>query len=116
LTRAGLADFKDMLALYDLPGSAISQRQIDGIVGLEHGTVRAWMPTIPVASLMPGIGIRMTVDEGAFVGSGIYVFAQVMDRYFSMNRQLNCFTQFEMVSAPSGKEILKCPPRCTAEA
>ncbi|MFL6676151.1 MAG: type VI secretion system baseplate subunit TssF [Massilia sp.] len=111
LTTAGLADFHKMLALYDLPHSAISQRQIKGIVGLEHGTVRAWIKTLPVSSLMPGIGIRMTVDEQAFVGSGIYVFAQVMDRYFAMNGQLNCFTQLEVVSQQTGQEILKCPPR-----
>ena len=111
LTTAGLADFQKMLALYDLPHSAISQRQIKGIVGLEHGTVRAWIKTLPVSTLMPGIGIRMTVDEQAFVGSGIYVFAQVMDRYFAMNGQLNCFTQLEIVSQQTGEEILKCPPR-----
>jgi type VI secretion system protein ImpG len=63
---------------------------------------------------MPGIAIRMTIDEQAFVGSSLYVFAQVMDRYFAMNSQLNCFTQLEMVSEQTGQEILKCPPR-TAE-
>lgn len=116
LTTAGLTDFRKLLSLYDLPRSAISQRQIGGVVALEHGTVRAWMPTVPVASLMPGIGIRMTVDERAFVGSALYVFAQVMDRYFSLNRQLNCFTQLELVSEQTGKEILKCQPRCAEKA
>jgi type VI secretion system protein ImpG len=114
LTDAGLGDFQKMLALYDLPRSAISQRIIKGIVGMEHGSVRAWIRTEPVSSLMPGIGIRMTVDEEAFAGSGIYVFAQVMDRYFALNGQINCFTQLEIVSQQTGEEILKCPPR-TAE-
>jgi type VI secretion system protein ImpG len=114
LTNAGLADFQKMLSLYDLPRSPISQRQIAGVVGLEHGTVRAWIRTLPASSLMPGIGIRMTVDEQAFVGSSLYVFAQVMDRYFAMNGQINCFTQLEIVSEQTGEEILKCPPR-TAE-
>jgi type VI secretion system protein ImpG len=114
LTNAGLPDFQKMLALYDLPRSASSQRQIKGIVGLEHGSVRAWIKTEPVSSLMPGIRVRMTVDEQAFAGSGIYVFAQVMDRYFALNGQLNCFTQLEIVSQQTGEEILTCPPR-TAE-
>jgi type VI secretion system protein ImpG len=35
--------FQKMLALYDLPRSPGAQRQIAGIVGLEHGTVRAWV-------------------------------------------------------------------------
>jgi type VI secretion system protein ImpG len=114
LTSAGVADFQKMLALYDLPRSPISQRRIGGIVGLEHGTVRAWVRTSPASTLMPGIVVRMTVDEEAFVGSSLTVFAQVMDRYFAMNSQLNCFTQLELVSEQTGQEILKCQPR-TAE-
>lgn len=115
LTRASVGDLQKMLSLYDLHQSATSRRQIRGIVAVESGTVRAWMPTLPVASLMAGIGIRMTLDERAFAGSGVVIFASVMDRYFAMNRQLNCFTQLEVVSAQSGKEIIKCPPRCHDE-
>lgn len=111
LTTAGLPDLQKMLALYDLPGSPVSRRQIAGIVGLEHGSVRAWLPTRPVPSLMPGVGIRMTVDEAAFAGSGLYAFAQVMDRYFALNSQLNCFTRLEIVSSQTGEEILACAPR-----
>lgn len=115
LTRAGVGDLQKMLSLYDLHQSAISQRQIRGIVALESGTVRAWMPTLPAATLMAGIGIRMTLDERAFAGSGLVIFASVMDRYFALNRQLNCFTQLEIVSAQTGKEIIKCTPLCHDE-
>ncbi len=115
LTRASVGDLQKMLSLYDPHQSAISRRQIRGIVALESGTVRAWMPTLPAASLMAGIGIRMTLDERAFAGSGLVIFASVMDRYFALNRQLNCFTQLEIVSAQSGKEIMKCAPRCHDE-
>lgn len=114
LTTAGLPDLQKMLALYDLPRSPVARRQIAGIVGLEHGTVRAWLRTRPVSSLMPGVGIRMTVDEEAFAGSSLYVFAQVMDRYFSLNGQLNCFTRLDIVSHQTGEEMLACAPR-TAE-
>jgi type VI secretion system protein ImpG len=114
LTTADLPDLQKMLALYDLPRSAVARRQIAGIVGLEHGTVRAWLRTRPVSSLMPGVGIRMTVDEDAFAGSSLYVFAQVMDRYFSLNSQLNCFTRLEIVSHQTGEEMFACAPR-TAE-
>jgi type VI secretion system protein ImpG len=115
LTRAGVGDLQKMLSLYDLPQSATSRRQIRGIVAIESGTVRAWMPTVPTASLMVGVGIRMTLDEQAFAGSAIVIFARVMERYFSLNRQLNCFTQLEIISAQSGKEILTCQPRCSEE-
>jgi type VI secretion system protein ImpG len=111
LTMAGLADFQKMLALYDLPRSPVAQRQIAGIVGLEHGTVRAWVGAAPVASLMPGIGIRLTVDEEAFAGTGLYPFVQMLDHYFALNGHLNCFTRLQVVSRQTGRDILSCSPR-----
>lgn len=114
LTMAGLADFQKMLALYDLARSPVAQRQIAGIHGLEHGTVRAWVAQAPVATLMPGIGIRLTVDEEAFAGSGLYPFVQVLDRYFALNGQLNCFTRLQVVSRQTGQEIFACAPRMSA--
>lgn len=114
LTEAGVADFQKMLTLYDVARSPASQRLIGGITGLGHALVRDWVKTLPASTLMPGIAIRMTVDEQAFAGSSLYVFAQVMDRYFAMNAQLNCFTQLTLVSAQTGQEIIRCQPR-TAE-
>lgn len=114
LTMAGLADFQKMLALYDLPRSPVAQRQIAGIVGLEHGTVRAWVGAAPVASLMPGIGIRLTVDEDAFAGTGLYPFVQVLDQYFALNGHLNCFTRLEVVSQQTGREIIACSPHTSS--
>jgi type VI secretion system protein ImpG len=111
LTTAGLDDFRKMLALYDLPHSPAAQRLIAGIHGLEHGAVRAWVRTAPVSTLMPGIGIRMTVDEEAFAGGSLFVFARVLDHYFALNGQLNCFTRLQVVSRQTGQELLACEPR-----
>jgi type VI secretion system protein ImpG len=116
LTMAGLDDFRKMLALYDLPHSPAAQRLIAGIQGLEHGAVRAWVRTAPVSTLMPGIGIRLSVDEEAFTGSSLFVFAQVLDHYFALNGQLNCFTRLQVVSRQTGQEILACAPRHSSQA
>jgi type VI secretion system protein ImpG len=115
LTMAGLDDFRKMLALYDLPRSPAAQRLIAGIRGLEHGAVRAWVRTAPISTLMPGIGIRMSVDEEAFAGSSLFVFARVLDHYFALNGQLNCFTRLQVVSSLSGQEILACDPRHSSQ-
>jgi type VI secretion system protein ImpG len=116
LTMAGLPEFQKMLALYDLPRSPVAQRQIAGIVGLEHGTVRAWVGAAPVATLTPGIGIRLTVDEDAFAGTGLYPFMQVLDHYFALGGQLNCFTRLQVVSHQTGREILGFAPKWSATA
>ncbi|WP_454773723.1 type VI secretion system baseplate subunit TssF [Janthinobacterium tructae] len=111
LTQSGLGEFQTMLSLYDLPRSPTTQRLIQGIVTLEHGSTRAWMPTVPFPTLMPGIAIRLGIDEQAFVGSSLYIFAQVLQRYFALNSQLNCFSQLTLLSQRSGEELIRCPER-----
>lgn len=103
-----------MLALYDVARSPASQRITGGLTGLEHGLERAWVKTLPASTLMPGIGIRITLDEEAFTGTSIAIFANVLEHYFAMNAQLNCYTRLTLVSAQTGQEIIRCHPR-TAE-
>jgi type VI secretion system protein ImpG len=115
LTTPQLADLQKMLDLYNLPQAPDARRRIEGIVGLAHGAVRAWMRTHPVSTLMPGVAIRITLDEAAFSGSAIAVFGEVMARYFSLNSQLNCFTRLTLVSQQTGEELFTCAPQ-TGEA
>jgi type VI secretion system protein ImpG len=114
LSPDGLIGFQRMLALYDLPHSPVAQRQIAGIVNLEHGSERAWLPGAPVATLMPGIAIRLTIDEEAFAGASLAVFAQVLDGYFALNAQLNCYTRLRIASRQSGRPIFTGAPRLDA--
>ncbi|MDC8756678.1 type VI secretion system baseplate subunit TssF [Janthinobacterium fluminis] len=111
LCEAGLADFRKMLSLHDLPQSATSQRQIMGITGLAHEAVMSWVEGKPHAFLMPGIAIRMTLDEEAFVGSGVHAFAQLMDQFLALYGQINLSTQLIILSHKTGEELLRCQPR-----
>jgi type VI secretion system protein ImpG len=111
LCADGLHAFQRMLALYDLPRAPAAQRAIGGIVGLEHGAERTWMPAAPVATLMPGVAVRLTVDEDAYAGSSLAVFAQVLDRYFALHAQLNCYARLRVVAKDGGREILAGTPR-----
>ena len=100
-----------MLTLYDLSQSAISQRQIRGIVGLSHQPTTTWIRAKRGASLVHGIEVRMTLDENAFVGSGIHLFVQVIDQFLGLYVQLNSFTELVIVSDQSGQELIRCKPR-----
>ncbi|WP_022972622.1 type VI secretion system baseplate subunit TssF, partial [Xanthomonas maliensis] len=93
LTGSGLPALKEMLRLYDLSGSSVSSRQIDGIVGLEQHPVTTWMSGKHFASAVRGIEVRVTVSENHFVGSGIAAFAQVMDHFFALYVHANSFTR-----------------------
>jgi type VI secretion system protein ImpG len=111
LADGGADAFREMLAMYDLPRSPSSQRQISGIVAIEHKAVSAWLPASPFACLVRGMEVRLTIDEEAFIGSGIHAFAQIIERFLALYVHANSFAQLVIVSNKTGEEILKCPPR-----
>jgi type VI secretion system protein ImpG len=46
------------------------------------------------AAPLQGTELRLEVDEAAFAGSGLLLFAQVMDRFFGECAHLNTFTRY----------------------
>jgi len=111
LTADGIDAFREMLALYDLPRSASSQRQIAGIVGIEQKAASAWLPGNPFTCLVRGVEVRLTIDEEAFVGSGIHAFAHLIERFLALYVHANSFTRLTIVSHKTGEELLACSPR-----
>jgi type VI secretion system protein ImpG len=111
LTRNGLAVFKEMLELYNLPGADVAQRQIDGITDLHHRSASVWRHAGNGGSLIYGIDVVLSVDESAYVGGGLHGFAQVLDHFLGLYVQFNSFTRLIVLSSHNGKELLRCPPR-----
>lgn len=114
LSDVGLNEFREMLTLYNLPRSASIQRQIQGVTALSYSTTTAWLPDGPGA-LMPGMEIRITLDEDAFVGGGIHLFGQTLDHFFGLYCQINVFSQLVVLSKKTGEELLRCQPRSGAK-
>lgn len=111
LTQQGLPAFAAMLRLYALPDNAVSQRQIDGITGLAHSLGTAWLHRGTGLACLHGVDVRITLDEDAYAGTGIHIFAQMLDSLLGMVAHLNSYTQLTIVSHASGKELLRCAPR-----
>lgn len=111
LCQEGLPAFREMLTLYDLPQSPISARQIDGITGLEGVEAATWLRNKFGASLVHGTEVRMTLDEEAFVGSGLSLFVEIIDQFLGLYAQVNSFVELVVLSSQSGKELIRCKPR-----
>lgn len=116
LSQGGIDALKEMLRLYDLPRSAANQRQIDGLVAVEHRPAVAWLPGKPYATFVRGTDISLTVDESSFVGVGLHLFAEVINRFVGLYTHLNSFTRLRLVSARTGEELLSCSPRSGAQS
>jgi type VI secretion system protein ImpG len=111
LTADGVDAFREMLALYDLPRSASSQRQIGGIIGIEQKAASAWLPGNPFTCLVRGVEVRLTIDEEAFIGSGIHAFAHLVERFLALYVHANSFTKLTIVSHKTGEDLFTCSPR-----
>ncbi|MDQ2822502.1 MAG: type VI secretion system baseplate subunit TssF, partial [Pseudomonadota bacterium] len=111
LTHASLEAFTELLMLHNLPQSAVTQRLIGGIKSFVRTTERAWIHDTHGGARVHGVGVRMTLDESAFVGSGVHLFTQVIDHFFRQYAQLNTFIQLTAVSHATGKELIRCAPR-----
>ena len=111
LTNNGLMALQEMLALYDLPRTAASRRQIEGVMGIEQTGKTVWMPGQPFACFVRGLEVRLTIDESSFAGSGLDVFIRCIDRFFGLYVSLNSFIQLIVVSSRTGEELIRCAPR-----
>ncbi len=111
LTGSGLAAFQEMLALYDLPRSATTRRQIEGLKAIERREQTVWMPGKPFACFVRGLELRLTIEESGFVGSGLHAFVRCIDHFLGLYAGLNSFTQLVLVSGRTGEELIRCAPR-----
>ena len=93
LTQEGLPALREVLILHDLARSATSQRQINGIAGLAQQASTAWLRHRRGASLVHGVEIRLTLDEQAFIGSSVHLFAQVIDQFLGLYVHINSFIE-----------------------
>jgi type VI secretion system protein ImpG len=94
-----------------LPRSAINEKVLTGVVAIDHHATSKWLAGKPFSCLARGIEITLTIDEDHFVGSGLHVFANILDQFFALYVHINSFTQISLKSKKSGEILLKCQPR-----
>jgi type VI secretion system protein ImpG len=111
LVQQGANGLREALALYDLRQCAVTQHQIRAIAALERRPARTWFRDEKGRTPVNGIEIRLTLDEEAFVGTGLHMFAQVLDHFFGLCVHINSFTQLTILSLANGKELIRCKPR-----
>ncbi|MBC7957453.1 MAG: type VI secretion system baseplate subunit TssF [Cytophagales bacterium] len=111
LSGRGVEALKEMLRLYDLPRDATNRRQVDGIVSIEFAPATAWLAGEPFASFVRGTEVRLMVDEDSYVGTGLSLFAALLDRFFGLYVHINSFSQLTVISARTQQTLFQCLPR-----
>ena len=111
LGHKGVEAFQEALRLYDLPRSPVNEKILAGISKIEHQSISKWLVGKPFSCLARGVEITITIEEDNFVGSGLHVFANILDRFFALYVHINSFTQIILKSKKTGEVLLTCQPR-----
>jgi len=100
-SMARASTLRALLSLFDWSGRRDNARRIEGIA-----EVAAWpVNRIVQGILYRGLEIEITVTEDRFVSPGdIYLFGQVIHRFFALSAAVNEFIATRLVCLPSQRE------------
>jgi type VI secretion system protein ImpG len=101
---------REILRLYDISDSSVTRQQIDGISKLSaRRVVRPLRDTHP--GFVRGLEVSIEFDEQNFVGSGVYLFASVLERFLSLYASVNSFSQLVASTKQREGVMRRWPPR-----
>lgn len=107
LVEGGEMALKEILKLYDFDNSPATRQQINGIVALhsEYVTKRIGH------SFCRGVQVSIRFDEEKFVGTGLFLFATVLEHFLGQYVSVNSFSQLVAHTIQSKERLKKWPPR-----
>lgn len=103
---SGAEALREILRLYNVTNSISTERKIQGVLSVRSQPHFARVLSQAGMSFARGQLVQLELDEEQFVGSGAYLFSEVLDRFFGMYVSLNSFTQLE-VSTNLRREVMK---------
>lgn len=102
---------REILSTYDYLNSDASRNNIQGISALSTIRVARQISTPNGLTVARGIETTVHFDEQMFVGSGVYLFASILERFFALYVTVNSFNEMVAVSKQRGAIIKRWPPR-----
>ena len=79
----GREALQEILKLYNFTGSAYSEKQIEGIRSLTSRRHFARVVSENGITFARGTQVEMEFDEEQFVGSGVFLFASVLEAFWA---------------------------------
>lgn len=114
----GRAALQEILRLYDFSDpdqgqeqAAVNEQLIDGILKVSSRPTigRTGAPTS--SGFCRGTEVTIEFDEEKYVGTGLYLFASVLERFLGLYVSVNSFSQLVALSRKRKEPIKRWPPR-----
>lgn len=102
---------QELLHLYNFTDSAVTRKQILGITGIETRKAVRQIGERIGTGFVRGLETTLTFDEEQFVGSGLFLFAAVLERFLGLYVSVNSFNQLSIRSEQREEMIKRFPAR-----
>ena len=108
----GAEALREILRLYDTKSDVETRRMIEGILRVQSRRV-VGRSSSAINGLCQGMEVSIGFDESKFSGSGVYLFASVLDRFLAMYSSINSFSRLVATSEQRQNqgEVWKWPAR-----
>jgi len=102
----GPVAFREMLALLDFADTSVTRQRIAGLAGLDWRRVVRQVSTPEGRLLTRGLEITLHFNEANYTGSGVFLFASILERFLAYYTSINSFTQ-TVATVKKREEVLK---------
>ena len=112
LVENGKADaLREILKLYDFADSAETRGQIDGILGVSSRRIVGAIQSEGPLAFCRGTEVTIQFDEERFTGSGLFLFASVLEHFMALYCTVNSFSKLIATVKGREEELRRWPPR-----
>ena len=115
----GLEALHEILRLYDFSDpqagqqqmAAVNRQLIDGITAMATRRVVGRTGGDTASGFCRGMEVTLEFDEEKYIGTGVFLFASVLERFLGLYASINSFCQLIGKTAQSEGYFKKWPPR-----
>lgn len=101
----------EILNLYNFADSSTLRKQIAGITDVRGHPSVTRVGRAPRQAFVRGTEIELTFDENQYVGSGVYLMACMLDRFFGLYCTANSYTRLSVRTAQREDVMVRFAPR-----
>jgi type VI secretion system protein ImpG len=102
---------QEILLLYNFVDSTSTRKQVTGITSVRSKRVTKQTGSRIGTGFVRGIESTIEFDEEQYVGSGVFIFASVLERFLGLYASVNSFSQLVAKTKQREGELKKWLPR-----
>ncbi|MEM6672372.1 MAG: type VI secretion system baseplate subunit TssF [Planctomycetota bacterium] len=102
---------REMLRIYDMVARPETQKLIDSILELRSEPTVSRVRIGGQPAFCRGVAVTLVLDETKFSGSGLYLFASLLERFLALHASVNSFVQTSLETNLRDGVVKRWPPR-----